>query len=149
MRLNDYQQLSKRTMPRHDTAHSKREATINYAFGLAGECGETLEILKKELFHGHEKSHIDKVKELGDVLHYLAGLATLLEVDLETVARVNIEKLEKRYSNGFSTQASIERVDVKTMCTDCGKPVNFNERHSKDEDDYFCGACTPISEWER
>lgn len=113
MRLNDYQQLSKRTMPRHDTAHDKREATLNYLLGASGEMGELVDLFKKELFHGHEKSHIEKVKELGDVLHYLAGLATLLEVDLETVARVNIEKLEKRYSNGFSTQASIARVDVE------------------------------------
>lgn len=111
--LNDYQQLSKRTMPRHDTAHSKREATLNYLLGANGEMGELTDLFKKEIFHDHPQSHIDKVKELGDVLHYLAGLATLLEVDLETVARVNIEKLEKRYSNGFSTQASIERVDVE------------------------------------
>ena len=78
-----------------------------------GEGGEFSELIKKQLCHDHPQSQIEMVKELGDVLHYLAGLATLLEVVLETVARVNIEKLEKRYSNGFSTQASIERVDVE------------------------------------
>lgn len=109
--LNDYQQLSKRTMPRHDTQHSKREATLNYLLGASGEMGELVDLFKKELFHGHEKSHIEKVKELGDILHYVSGLATLLDVDLETVARVNIEKLEKRYPSGFSSEASINRVE--------------------------------------
>ena len=144
--LNDYQQLSKRTMPRHDTQHSHREATLNFLIGANSELGELADIYKKELFHGHEQSHIEKVKELGDVLFYLAGLATLLEVDLETVARVNIEKLEKRYSNGFSTQASIERVDVENVCDECAQPIDMNGLFSRQGDKYMCISCT-LKDW--
>ena len=40
---------------------------------------------------------------------YIAAAATLLGVDLGDIAQVNIDKLRKRYPNGFSHEASIHR----------------------------------------
>ena len=39
-------------------------------------------------------------KELGDVLWYVAQIATELDTDLETVARENLMKLEDRQNRG-------------------------------------------------
>ena len=118
MNFNEYQELSKRTMPKPVFSRSHEwkkvynlEAKANYAMGLTGESGEVTDSIKKELFHGHPADPIGIKKELGDVLHYLSGLATMYGLTLEEIAMANIEKLKKRYPDGFSQEASINRED--------------------------------------
>ena len=48
-------------------------------------------------------------KELGDVAWYLAVASAAIGYDLETIMRMNIEKLKKRYPEGFSTERSQNR----------------------------------------
>ncbi len=68
--------------------------------GLPGEAGETADKFKKILRDkGGMISPTDRdeiVKELGDVLWYVAMIAEYLEVPLSEVAKVNIDKLESR-----------------------------------------------------
>lgn len=109
MKLNEYQELSKRTLPEWRTAQNRRESLSNYAMGLAGESGEVVDLLKKSVYHGHQFNAEELKGELGDVLHYLAGLATMCGMTLEDVASANIAKLQKRYPKGFSKEASINR----------------------------------------
>lgn len=81
--------------------------------GLPGEAGEFTEIVKKLIFHGHDFTSDVRdrlVLELGDVLWYLAYAANALGVDLEYVADMNINKLAKRYPDGFSPERSKNRV---------------------------------------
>lgn len=108
MKLNDYQLVSKRTMP---SVYDDRAKT-NYAMGLSGEAGEVTDLIKKEVFHGHEVDPEKVKKELGDLMHYAAGLATMYGFTLEEVAMANIKKLMTRYPNGFNKEDSINRVDV-------------------------------------
>ena len=49
------------------------------------------------------------IDELSDVLWYCAELATALCVDLDFVAEHNINKLKKRYPEGFDADKSINR----------------------------------------
>lgn len=82
------------------------------ALGIAGEAGEVADLVKKAIYHGHalDDAMIAKMKlELGDVLWYLAELATLFGFTLEDIARANDEKLRARYKDGFSSRASIKR----------------------------------------
>ena len=53
------------------------------------------------------------VKELGDVMWYVAAMCTKLDMDLGVIMEVNIRKLEERYPDGFSSQDSKRRVDVQ------------------------------------
>lgn len=48
-------------------------------------------------------------KELGDVLWYIACCASALDVDLDEIGQLNIEKLQNRYPNGFSKEDSLNR----------------------------------------
>lgn len=106
MKLNEFQEMTKRTMPGLSIP-----AKANYAMGLAGEAGEVTDLIKKEIFHNHVEER-EKVKlELGDVMHYAAGLAAMYGWTLEEVATANIMKRQKRYPNGFNTEDSIKRVD--------------------------------------
>lgn len=79
------------------------------ALGLMGEAGEVAEIIKKYRFHGHKLDIENFIKELGDVLWYIAALCTMFGVPLSEVAEANIEKLKERYPEGFSHEASINR----------------------------------------
>ena len=137
MELNEYQERAARTINKNASAIDN---LINACLGLAGEVGEFNDLIKKWQFHGHTLD-IDKcVKELGDTLWYIpqaihalkqltelqqkaenvTGIGSLInftntvpisDLTLEGVARINIEKLEKRYKDGFSSQASINRTE--------------------------------------
>lgn len=109
-----YQEMSRRTMPLYiENTDSEKLTRSNYALGLNGEAGELGDLVKKHVHHGHEFDREKFVGEVGDNLHYLAGLCTLYGVTLEECATMNLHKLGKRYMNGFSSEASIARVDVK------------------------------------
>lgn len=107
MQINEYQTLAMTTLNKELT---KKEILVNSVMGLNGEAGEAIDIVKKHLFHGHELNKEELIKELGDVAWYLAEAAYALDIDLETVLKLNIEKLKKRYPEGFSKENSINRV---------------------------------------
>lgn len=106
MQINEYQRLAMTTLNKDLT---KKEVLVNSVMGLNGEAGEVIDIVKKHLFHGHELKKDELIKELGDVAWYLAEAAYALDVDLETILVKNIEKLKKRYPEGFSVEDSINR----------------------------------------
>ena len=49
------------------------------------------------------------IDELGDVCWYIAEIANVLDVPFEEVLIKNIEKLKKRFPNGFEVEKSINR----------------------------------------
>lgn len=108
MTLDEYQQLAARTIG----TRTQADQLSNMALGLAGEAGETADMLKKHLFHGKPLNAAEVVKELGDVLWYVAGMATALGASLDDIAQQNVDKLRTRYPDGFSAEASAIRADV-------------------------------------
>ena len=108
MTVNDYQKLAMTTL---NPALSKKDVLINGVMGLCGESGEAIDIVKKHLAQGHDLDREGLIKELGDIAWYLAETATALDVTLEEVLELNIEKLRKRYPEGFDTEKSRSRRD--------------------------------------
>ncbi len=90
---------------------TERETLINGVMGLCGESGEVIDLVKKHISHGHPLDKEKLINELGDVAWYLAELATVLGVDLDTILERNIVKLKLRYPDGFSSERSINRTD--------------------------------------
>ncbi|HLO15165.1 MAG TPA: nucleoside triphosphate pyrophosphohydrolase family protein [Anaerolineales bacterium] len=114
MEANQYQELAARTLvDRPDIEIPDREMMLVWeALGLAGEAGEVANHVKKGVFHQHGID-IEKLKnEIGDTLWYAAALCTTLGLDLSEIMQANIKKLEVRYPNGFTAEASKRRVDV-------------------------------------
>lgn len=74
------------------------------ALGLANEAGEVGGKLKKVLRDNDgvidDAKRDDISKELGDVLWYIAQLASELKIDLDDVAAANIAKLASRQERG-------------------------------------------------
>lgn len=81
----------------------------NAALGLAGEAGEFADVIKKVSFQGHQLDQNHLAEEIGDVLWYCALAATGLGIDLNDIAQNNIEKLIKRYPQGFEAERSLHR----------------------------------------
>ena len=106
MKVSEYQALALRTM---NPDISKKDMLINSMMGLCGESGEAIDIVKKHLFHGHALDREKLIKELGDIAWYLAEAAQALDIPLEEVLEKNIEKLKKRYPEGFDAERSIHR----------------------------------------
>lgn len=79
--------------------------------GLSGESGEVTDHIKKVAFQGHDLDKEEIAKELGDVLWYVARTADSIGYKLEDIAEMNVKKLRKRYPNGFSEEASRNRVE--------------------------------------
>lgn len=104
MTLNEYQYLAQRTS--NNRPSKKLE---NGILGLCGETGECADVLKKYLFQGHRLDFDKLIEELGDVLWYCAELASGLGEDLGSIAKKNIEKLKKRYPEGFDPERSVNR----------------------------------------
>ncbi len=107
MNVNDYQKLAMTTL---NPALNKKEVLINSVMGLCGESGEAIDIVKKWLAHGHELDREHLAKELGDIAWYLAEAATALDLTLEEILQANLEKLKKRYPEGFATECSQARL---------------------------------------
>ncbi len=108
MTLNEYQELAMRTLnPKLD----KKDVLINGVMGLCGESGEVIDLVKKHLAQGHDLDREKMIDELGDVAWYIAETATALGADLEEVFSRNIEKLKKRYPEGFDSSLSIHRAE--------------------------------------
>ena len=79
------------------------ERLITGAVGINSEGGEIMEIVKKLVFQGKPwdkdtKFHLKR--ELGDVMWYLTQCLIALDVPIEEIIKMNVEKLKKRYPGG-------------------------------------------------
>ena len=108
MTANEYQKAAMRT------ASGRCYDIANAAMGISGEAGEVTDLVKKAMFQGHDLSREKVVEELGDLMWYVALMAELIGVTLEDVMVANVEKLWRRYPDGFSERASVHRVDMQS-----------------------------------
>ena len=108
MTINEYQKLAMTTL---NPQLSEKDVLINGVMGLCGESGEAIDIVKKWLAQGHELDKEKLKKELGDICWYVAETATALGCDLEDIMTENIEKLKKRYPEGFDAEKSVNRTE--------------------------------------
>jgi NTP pyrophosphatase (non-canonical NTP hydrolase) len=105
MNFNEYQSLAMRTASGTDP----EKLLLNGVMGLCGEAGECIDVVKKHLFQGHGLDAAKIIDEAGDCLWYLAVLASALDISLAEIAEGNINKLKKRYPDGFHEERSIKR----------------------------------------
>ena len=104
--FNDYQELAQRTSRKDISPDSH---LMNGLLGLAGETGECCDLAKKCLFQDGRDITEDMLDELGDVLWYVAEVASAMGYTLQEIADHNINKLLIRYPKGFDPEKSLHR----------------------------------------
>lgn len=105
MRLNEYQKLAARTINENLSVEEKIAHALH---GMVGEIGEVHSIYQKEL-QGHSVSKEELMGELGDLEWFISEYCTAMGWTLEEVCQYNIEKLMRRYPDGFEEYRSIHR----------------------------------------
>ena len=96
MNFTEYQNLALST-----AIYPTKYETIYPALGLCGEAGEVAEKVKKSIRDGihnwpDEQFKEELTKELGDVLWYISALASDLDISLNEIAEINLQKLASR-----------------------------------------------------
>lgn len=79
------------------------ERLLTSCIGISAEAGEFMEIMKKIIFQGkewNEENEFHIKRELSDIIFYLQTACLALNIDLDDVIKMNIEKLEARYPGG-------------------------------------------------
>jgi NTP pyrophosphatase (non-canonical NTP hydrolase) len=103
--MNEYQEAAKAT-----ALPTALKATYLIP-GLAAEAGEVCGLYAKWIRDGGDMDYlrVKLIKELGDVLWFVALIAHDLECDLDKVARLNVEKLHSRQLRGVIGGSGDER----------------------------------------
>ena len=105
MTVSEYQALAGRTINRE---LSTVELTRHALHGLSAEVGEIHSLYQKR-YQGHDFKADDLKKEIGDAAWFLAEFCTANGWSMEEVFRMNIEKLKRRYPEGFDPEKSVNR----------------------------------------
>ncbi len=79
------------------------ERLLTAAVGMSAEAGEFTEVIKKMIFQGepvNEENLFHLKRELGDIMWYVAQACMGLDISLDEVLAMNVEKLSARYPDG-------------------------------------------------
>ena len=79
------------------------ERLLTAAVGMSAEAGEFTEIIKKIIFQGkpvNEENLFHLKRELGDIMWYVAQACIGLNISLDEVMEMNVDKLVARYPGG-------------------------------------------------
>ena len=102
MTINEYQCMAARTINRNNEPQEKEQHAL---MGMCSEVGE-LQAVYQKIYQGHPFDLHHAMSELGDLMWFAAEWCTSQGISLETVAEMNIEKLRKRYPEGFDEERS-------------------------------------------
>lgn len=105
--LNAYQKAALRTAKMLDA-----DGNLDHgALGIASESGEYVSIIKAYLIYGKPMERDRAIRELGDLMWYIALSAEALGTNLSEIASININKLRERYPEKYSDELAIARLD--------------------------------------
>jgi phosphoribosyl-ATP pyrophosphohydrolase len=97
---------------------------LHAALGIGGEAGEIVDIVKKHWtykcadkeFKGLSVDEYDKlIEEMGDLLYYMQAMLLKMGLTFEDIRAHNVNKLQKRFPNGYSNQAALDRADKQVV----------------------------------
>lgn len=84
---------------------------VHASMGIAGEAGEVIDAVKKTWIYGKPLDRENILEECGDLMFYISALLHECGHTMEDAMLHNIDKLKKRYPDGYTDQNAIERKD--------------------------------------
>lgn len=112
MRLSDYQRRAIRT---DHTGSQRDDATLLAILGIAGEAGTLATAIKKFRREGpaYKLYAANVAEELGDLLWYVATLASKFDLNLDRVASRNLAKTRSRWTSGTRDGRIVKPLDSR------------------------------------
>ena len=107
--IREYSKAARRTINPNLTCEQTR---LHALHGLASEVGEIHSIFQKG-YQGHDVTKEKVIDELGDVAWMWNELCYAMQIDPQEVLEYNVDKLMKRYPDGFSAERSVNREEYK------------------------------------
>lgn len=117
MDSQEYENLAATTTSRAQHGNIAMHMTTQQAqllhgvVGLFTEGGELTDLVKRHVYYKQELDVEGFKEELGDLCWYMALLLDAVDLSFSQVMQANIDKLKRRYPNGFTTQHARERLD--------------------------------------
>jgi NTP pyrophosphatase (non-canonical NTP hydrolase) len=97
-KLKEYQKMCKVSAKEFETPDHE---ILTWGLGIAGEAGDVASCIKKTVAHKNDQR--EGIKEnIGDALWYAAMICNFYGWDLHDILENNLEKLKKRYPEGFT-----------------------------------------------
>lgn len=142
MTVEEYERFVKATArPKKKQEHAYLVAYA--ALGLAGEAGETIELVKKSM--RTDAPMLDKVRlalELGDPIWYAVQLALLHGMTFQDILDINVAKLRRRTVKGKDEEAEYAMAEAFLDGTRKGKNCKWCQADDGVLDDL--GYCSSI-----
>lgn len=107
MTFAEYQAAAARTI---NNTLLPGEKELHALHGMASEIGE-IHGLYQKVYQGHQIDAAHIMKEVGDLLWFVAEYCTACGWPMDTVAQTNIDKLIARYPEGFEEERSLHRAE--------------------------------------
>lgn len=104
---------------------------------LCSEAGELMDAIGKMCYYGKELDIENVKEELGDIEFYLRGLRDSLLIGRDETLQHNIDKLNKRYSSGYSDKAAHERADKSDTVGECSQCFRKNGTGHESDCSYY------------
>ncbi len=102
--LSEYQKICNATAKKD--FNSPTEEIMCWGLGVAGEAGDVAGCIKKVHSHRNETQKRGVRENIGDTLWYLAMVCNFYGWNLDEILNENVEKLKKRYPNGFTLEGA-------------------------------------------
>tara|TARA_R100000482_G_scaffold11588_1_gene3447 strand:+ start:7 stop:408 length:402 start_codon:yes stop_codon:yes gene_type:complete len=91
------------------------ERLLTAAVGMSAEAGEFTEVVKKIIFQGKpftEENMFHLKRELGDIMWYVAQACIGMNISIDEILQMNVDKLADRYPDGsFDVHYSENRAE--------------------------------------
>lgn len=104
--LKTYQEICKTTAKKFECPTME---ILTWGLGISGEAGDVASCIKKT--YSHQNDQKAGIKEnVGDTLWYCAMICNFFGWDMNEVLEENVEKLKKRFPNGFTLEAASRKM---------------------------------------
>ena len=116
MEIKDYQEQAARTnailekqVYDGEGQCEKLSENIHMTLGMVTETAELADVFKKHLAYNKDVDWVNVKEELGDLMWYIANMCNINGWDLRDIMQTNINKLQLRYPEKFTTNKAINR----------------------------------------
>jgi NTP pyrophosphatase (non-canonical NTP hydrolase) len=82
---------------------------IHMVLGLQTEASEIADVFKKNIAYKKEIDFVNVKEEIGDIMWYIANMCNINGWDLREILDTNIQKLQARYPEKFTTENALNR----------------------------------------